>query len=423
MGSEEANARHQALFGHDSLFNSGTVAFYSKDLEPEEGYLRFAPEYRDSAEFWNTIHNPYDQPHWRRPAPDAVIDFCESKGIRVHGHPLYWVFNKWMLPQWLPAKLPKAFLDARPVRITKPEQTIPDHILIPWYLNELQFSNEQLSQLFSDYAIELHTLMMRRFAQIAFRYGSRVQSWDVCNEAGLDFENGLLKPNLPICKTRDNHLMPGDYVYRAFKLAESLFPETAKFNINDFHLQSGYVDLVRNLQSRTCRVDIMGAQIHRFDPKTMLAIAAGETNDLSPAWMQEKLDLLSQANVPLHLSEITLTSPSADAQGEEIQATLARDLYRLWFSTPLMMGITWWNSVDGCGAAGEPAASGLFTREMKPKASYEVLKKLICHDWQTHLTEQVDTEGHLTFRGFRGTYRLSWKDAHGNPMTSEYHLA
>ena len=61
----------------------------------------------------------------------------------------------------------------------------------------------------------------------------------------------------------------------------------------------------------------------------------------------------------LHLSEITITSPGNDTKGQQIQAVIAQNLYRLWFSCKNMMGITWWNIVDDCGAPGEPSVSGL----------------------------------------------------------------
>ena len=69
LGSDECNEKYKALYGHDALFNSATVAFYWKTLEPEEGKPRFAPEYRDTAAYWNTVKEPKREPHWRRPAP------------------------------------------------------------------------------------------------------------------------------------------------------------------------------------------------------------------------------------------------------------------------------------------------------------------------------------------------------------------
>src|SRR3546814_15306244 len=86
---------------------------------------------------------------------------------------------------------------------------------------------------------------------------------------------------------------------------------------------------------------------------------------------------LSEAGLPIHLSEITITAPGDDEQGRQIQAVITRNLYRLWFSVEKMMGITWWNIVDDCGAPGEPATSGLFTRNMEPKPSYGALDQQI----------------------------------------------
>ena len=78
LGSYERNERYKALFG--TLFNSATIAFYWKQLELEEGRPRFASEYRDSEEFWNSCSEPWKQPHWRRPPTDKVVEFCLAKG-------------------------------------------------------------------------------------------------------------------------------------------------------------------------------------------------------------------------------------------------------------------------------------------------------------------------------------------------------
>jgi hypothetical protein len=96
-----------------------------------------------------------------------------------------------------------------------------------------------------------------------------------------------------------------------------------------------------------------------------------------------------------------------------VQAIVLRNLYRAWFAVERMEGITWWNVVDGCGAKGEPAISGLFTRDMQPKAAYFAMDDLVNREWKTTLSAHV-AEGKVTFRGFRGTYRLSWTDPAGN---------
>ena len=87
-----------------------------------------------------------------------------------------------------------------------------------------------------------------------------------------------------------------------------------------------------------------------------------------------------------------------------------------------MMGITWWNVVDNCGAPGEPSTSGLFTRDMQPKLVYFTLNDLINKEWRTNLVCKADNNGKIAFRGFRGNYRLSWLDDQGNIQTIEQYL-
>ena len=79
---EEKNAQYRELFS--DLFNLATVPFYWRDLEPEEGNLRFDKNSR---------------PIYRRPPPDLVLDFCEEHNITPKGHPLLWHLFR---PDWLP---------------------------------------------------------------------------------------------------------------------------------------------------------------------------------------------------------------------------------------------------------------------------------------------------------------------------------
>lgn len=399
LGSDERNERYKALYG--DLFNSATVSLYWKKLEPEEGRVRFAPEFRDTAQYWNKIKEPKLEPHWRRPAPDPVVDFCLEKGIRIHGHPLVWGNHKWHYPDWLLDKLPSEWREkiagSRDIDVSPLAQILED----------AKFSSEELDSIFGDFAMDLQMTMARRIAEIAFRYGKKIDSWDVANESATDYAFGRMIPDSKICQSTYG-LMPGDYTYRAFKLADSLLPKCAKLNINDYNFSQAYVDQIADLRARGCKIDIMGMQMHRFNPKQCLDIADGLTDDLSPNSEWEKLGRLAATGLPLHLSEITITSPGGDERGEEIQATIARNLYRLWFSWKEMMGITWWNVVDDCGAPGEPALSGLFKRDMTPKRAYYALENLINHEWKTVTAKEADSEGKVSFRGFRGKYRLSY---------------
>ena len=99
LGKKEYNDRYKELYG--TLFNSATVAFYWKTLEPYQGQVRFQEDYRDTERFWNDCKEPWLEPHWRRPATDPVISFLKTRGLRIHGHPLCWGNNAWQTPSWI----------------------------------------------------------------------------------------------------------------------------------------------------------------------------------------------------------------------------------------------------------------------------------------------------------------------------------
>ena len=411
LGTDERNRRYKQLFG--TLLNSATIAFYWKKFELEEGKPRFKGEFRDTAEYWNSLEDPNSEPHWRRPATDPVVEFCESKGIRLHGHTLTWGNCRWHMPEWLYAKLPERYAKLLPADNKECEN-----------ITRAIFQNltpAQIEALLPEFVKELNESMVNRIIEIAMHYKGRLHSWDVANESAGDFENGDLIPDDAVCKSWYG-LMPGDYTYRSFKVADAFFPKEIKLNINDFNLKQCYADQTKDLLARGCKVDIMGAQMHLFAPQVCLDIADGKSDRQSPAQVRADMERISAAGLPLHLSEITITAPNNDARGQAIQAVITRNLYRLWFSLKPMMGVTWWNLVDGCGAPGEPAVSGIFSRDMQPKPAYHALNNLIRSEWMTNTTAKADKDGVVSFRGFRGKYRLSWGDAAGMEQSMETEL-
>lgn len=99
LGTTQRNRKYKELYG--TLFNSATIAFYWKKFEMEPGKPRFEEAQWDTEEYWNNCTDPKNEPHWRRPATDPVVEFCESKGIRLHGHTIIWGNRKWQHPEWL----------------------------------------------------------------------------------------------------------------------------------------------------------------------------------------------------------------------------------------------------------------------------------------------------------------------------------
>ena len=421
LGTPERNRRYKELWG--TLFNSVTVPFYWKTYEPQPGQARTGCQYIDTEAFWNVLSAPEEVFFWRRPAPEPIIDYMKARGIRIHGHTIVWGNRVSHTPEWIldslaPAQERNAFSKMVVARnrweedYTQEYATLTPEQICQQYPGLLRVMNEQFTQ---------------RMTDIADYYGDRVDSWDVVNESALDDSLHLLVPNAKVTKSHFG-LMPGDYVYQAFKQAERLFPKRAWLNINDYLNTHSYPDHVRDLLRRGCKIDVIGMQSHVFDPEDSRRLSRGEKikypHDVceSPEKIWQILDSLSVIGLPIHMSEITISAPSADKRGEMIQAILARNLYRIWFSRERVNGITWWNVVDNCGNHGEPVHTGLFTRNMEPKPAYYALDQLINKEWKTFLKVKATRQGEVRFRGFRGMYIVSWTDSHDVRHEMEYEV-
>jgi len=419
LGTPERNRKYRDVFG--SLFNSATIGFYWKTFEMEPNRLRFKEEYWDTEEYWNKVDEPYKQPHWRRPATDPVVAFCASKGIRMHGHTLIWgtlgpQIPKWIIENFVPDEEKLIINNLRNLNVVRKGATVKNEF------TELgkKTSADEMARMLPNYTKILKLLFEKRILEISNYYGDRIQSWDIVNESATDYSNGAIIPNSKLCKSHYGFL-PGDYPYNAFQIAQKSFPANVLLNINDYKSDHFYAEEVSELLSRNCKVDIMGSQMHIFDPKQSLEIANGKKQE-TPDMVYEKMNAISKAGLPIHLSEITIPSPGKDKRSLMIQAVIAQNLYRLWFSIKPMMGITWWNMVDDCGYAGEPSVSGLFTRNMEPKPAYYALNNLINNEWKTNIRTKVNSKGLIKFRGFRGLYRITWQDKNGNIQSKNYNL-
>ncbi|WP_444332768.1 endo-1,4-beta-xylanase, partial [Parabacteroides johnsonii] len=419
LGTPACNQKYKDVFG--TLFNRATVAFYWKTLEMQPNRPRFREEYWDTEEYWNRQTDPKLQPHWRRPSPDQIIDFCLSKGVPVHGHPLIWGNRKWHNPNWIIGQM-----------MTPEEKKEMDKLIVEYgnldnYLDSEKYTDEyknmtvaQLETKFPNLTKKLKELFEKRIVEIAKYYGDRVSSWDVVNESAQDFAKGVMVPGSGLCKSNYG-VMPGDYTFEAFKTANQVFSDNVLLNINDYWTGPEYPEQVKDLMERGAKINIAGSQMHLFNPQQCLDIAAGKEIQ-TPNQIWTIMNRISETGLPIHLSEITITSPGNDDRGQKIQAVIAQNLYRLWFSVKNMMGITWWNVVDDCGAPGEPSVSGLFTRNMDPKQSFYALDNLINHEWKTNTIVKVGKNGDIKFRGFRGRYHITYMDKSGKEQVVEYHL-
>ena len=427
LGKKEYNDAYKASYGDGGLFNQATVAFYWKEYEPVPGRLRAGGDYEDTERFWNSISRAeaMDHPFWRRPAPGPVIDFLKSKDVRIHGHILIWGSAKpdWVYDWYCPENEKRAYdalgIPRRSAKDIPPSGNWAGGYNIFWrkkWGEAYKLADElSLAGMAPTFAKNMRRLFKKRVFDVAGVFGETVDSWDVVNESSQDWiKYRKSRTRLPVWKSNYG-LMPGDYPLDALLDAKEAFPPAANLAINDYNISEDFLAQVKDLDSNGVKIDIVGCQMHLFNTNDSMRLSRGAKNIGwvgTPETIRARLDMMARTGRPLHVSEVTIAAPGEDARSKQIQAILTRNIYRAWFSHPKTMGITWWNTVDGGAVKGEPLVSGLFSPDMKHKPVYDALDDLINREWRTKTAVRA-SGGKVTFRGFRGRYRLSWKDAEG----------
>ena len=441
LGKKEYNDAYKASYGPGGIFNQATVAFYWRDYEPVPGRLRAGGDYEDTERFWNSLsrEEAMEHPFWRRPAPGPVISYLKGRGVRIHGHILIWGSAKpdwvydWYCPEEEKCAYDRLGIPRNDGRTFVKTMNWTGGYNTAWkqawrvaYTNDGGVTEAALAALAPTFASRMPEIFRKRVFDVARAFGGVVDSWDVVNESSIDWSRyHKSRTGLPVWKSSYG-LMPGDYPLHALLDAKAAFPAKANLAINDYNICDDFLSQVKDLDAEGAKIDIVGCQMHIFNTNACMRLANGETGIHwidTPTTISYRLDMMAKTGRPLHVSEITITSPGNDDRSRMIQAILTRNAYRAWFSHKALMGITWWNTVDGGGVKGEPLVSGLFTTDMKKKPAYEALDQLINHEWMTRLTAEVEGKGGggesgvVRFRGFRGRYRLSWTDASGNPVS------
>ena len=432
LGKKEYNDAYKASYGEGGLFNQATVAFYWKDYEPVPGRTRAYGDYEDTERFWNSLSRAEAMAHpfWRRPAPMPVVEFLKAKGVAIHGHILVWGIAKpdWIYDAYCPENEKLTFDDLGiPRRAAKDTSAAATGAVdynrlwrAAWAEAYSAFDERELAERAPVFSGEMRRIFRQRVFGVAGVFGNLVDSWDVVNESSIDWAKyRRSRTGLPVWK-RAYGLMPGDYPLHALLDAKESMPSGAKLAINDFNITPDFLAQVEDLASEGAKIDLVGCQMHIFNTNDSLRLSRGATDVGwvgSPKIIRDRLDMMAKTGKALHVSEVTIAAPGEDARSREIQAILTRNIYRAWFSHPKTMGITWWNTVDGAGVAGEPLVSGLFTRDMEKKPVYEALDALINREWRTNLDVTAGADGTVAFRGFRGRYRLSWTGTDGQTKT------
>ena len=361
-------------------FRFGANLFMLNELETEEKNEKYKKYFSDVFNmatlpfYWDSLEPERGNPRYakdskkiyRRPAIDLCIEFCEKHGIEPREHALAY---ESFFPKWL--------YDASVDEIKR----------------ELE----------------------RRYSEISDRYAKKIPTIEVTNE--MDWLKG-----------KTNFYNEPNYVEWCFNLAKQYFPENT-LAINEC-TGLAWMDRCRTTDKyyayteaailKGARVDAIGMQYHLFNRRENEYKATRAT--LDPSNLYKHMDLYSNFQKPLQITEVTVPAYSWEPEDEEIQAEIIEKLYSVWFSHPNVEQIVYWNLVDGYAHFWDPdpakiAASqgdmtlgenyyygGLLRFDLSPKPAYLKIKELLFERWHTETEIKTDKNGQADFRGFYGNY-------------------
>lgn len=251
---------------------------------------------------------------------DAIVDFAEANGMRIHGHVLLWHFQ---LPDWLTAG---------------------------------DFTRD-----------ELIAILREHVTTVVERYRDRIESWDVANEVIADDGSGLREEGFWI-----REIGP-EVIDMVFEWARDADPN-AKLYVNEFGVEApgakadALFDLVEGLLDRGVPIDGVGIQTH-----------VRAENAPTGADLRALMNRFSGLGLETRITEmdVALRVPASAADLQE-QAGIYGDLVEAAVSVPGFAGLTFWGFTDrhswipgffdGFGAA------TLFDEEYRKKPAYGAVR-------------------------------------------------
>ena len=281
LGSPEKNEEYEHLFA--DCFNLGTLPFYWKDVEPQQGYLRVE---KDAPKIY------------RRPTIEQCLEFCEKFGIEPKAHCLDYDYFS---PDWV------------------------------HQMNDLQ---------------QVRRALYNRFAELSKRYADRIPSWEVVNEALFVPNYEPRVHNTPHYLQNDMIEWDFRTANQCFP-ANRLIINECRDNIFREYVgnRSGYYMLIERALQKGCRIDSIGMQYHMTEKEEDELSFARKY--YSPEFIYQALDRYADFGLPMQITEFSVPSYRNTEEDEEIQTEILKNLYSIWFSHPNMEAIICWDVVDG----------------------------------------------------------------------------
>lgn len=270
------------------------------------------------------------------------------------------------------------------------------HVLA-WGLQKHGFENHWPIQDDGQFLIDN---LRKRIKRDVALYKGLIDEYDVWNEP--------IHEKSMFDKTYENFLSIGYWslLDSAFHWARSV-DSTAGLFVNEYNVALGgrtetLYDLVSQMLERNVPITGIGVQCHLEDDK------------VDPELFRRRLDILDKLDLTIRVTEFDMGIPGKGLNAtEQHQAKEYGKFLRTAFSHPAVDGILLWGFTDDkhwVGPVGSNIGSGLYRvdRSMKPAA--DTIIKLWESEWTTYLEKELDESNQLDFRGFYGTYRISYEE-------------
>jgi GH35 family endo-1,4-beta-xylanase len=365
--------------GHDFLF--GCIIF---DLIRNENTYREELLKRQFKRIFNLAVFPFYWPGYERAqgmpgweVMQPTIEWCQLNGITTKGHPLVWACRSGT-PQWL-----------------------------------------------KRYTVdETEELLKSRVFNIVSGFKDKIELWDVVNEPVnvKTWRNKIENmDDLNDWGVEDPIDEVADYVENALKWAQKANPEATLIineyrTIADLKVRERYYELLKELKNRNAPFNNIGIQAH--EPRQEW---------FNPEELWKTFDLYANMGYTIHITELHPQSSGVNITGgwrtgqwtPEAQTEFTEQFVKLCFGHPAVASINWWGFSDrNIWLPG----GGLVDEEYQPKPVYEMLDKLINETWNTSLSQELDSDGRISFRGYFGKYTLTVTTSNGMVYSYPVHV-
>lgn len=279
---------------------------------------------------------------------DAMVDWAMRNGFAMRGHTLYWAYSKWF-PAWL---------------------------------NAQDFGQRP--------ALAAAAILDRHIETVTLRYGRKIYSYDVVNEA-VDPDTGTLRET-SLSRAMGGTVPVLDHVFRTARAAaphaELVYNDYMSWEDGNEKHRAGVLLLLEEFRRRGTPVDALGVQSHigLFQPTTDAGALA---HRLEPEW-RRFLDRVVAMGYRLVVTEFDVRDrglPAAIAPRDRGVADFARAYLDIMLSYPQLGDVLAWGLSDRYSwlRGFEPRPDGAVARgcpydmDLKPKPLRDAMIAALAH--------------------------------------------